>query len=353
MHVLYLILPCYNEEEVLQQSAFILRKKMNDLMNEGKISPNSKILFINDGSKDSTWHTICKLVNMNSLFCGISLAHNVGHQNALMAGLMTARKLADIVISIDADLQQDIDAIDEMIQKYNAGCDIVYGIRNSRNTDSVFKKSTALAFYKVMKMLGCNIIKNHADYRLMSKKALDALGEYHEINLFLRGLIPLLGFQSDIVYFDVQERSAGKSKYTLSKMISLALNGITSFSIKPIRFITFAGFTVFFISIIMIIYSITMYLQNSTVPGWTSSLCANWFIGGLQLLGIGIIGEYIEKIYMEVKRRPRYIIEDSIWEGGGEVSIRIPCGCKIESLFTDLFLIINAFLIIGTAMKEI
>lgn len=313
MKILYLVLPCYNEEEILFQSANILRDKMQNLIKDGSISSNSKILFVNDGSRDQTWCIIRKLSEADSMFCGISLSHNTGHQNALLAGLMTARQYADVIISLDADLQQDINAIDNMLKKHAEGSDIVYGIRNSRNTDSILKKISALAFYKTMQALGCDIIKNHADYRLMSKKAVDALGEYHEINLFLRGLIPLLGFQSDVVYFDVKERSAGKSKYTLGKMFSLALNGITSFSIKPIRFITFTGFFVFFISILMIIYSILMYVQGSTVPGWTSSLCANWSIGGLQLLGIGIIGEYIGKIYLEVKHRPHYIIEDTIW----------------------------------------
>lgn len=313
MNILYLVLPCYNEEEVLPDSAKILLDKMNHLIQDQKISPESKIMFVNDGSKDQTWSIIRSLSTNNKMFCGVSLAHNVGHQNALLAGLMTARQRADVIISLDADLQQDINAIDAMLAKYNEGCEIVYGIRNSRDTDSPFKKFTALAFYKLTRFLGCNIVKNHADYRLMSKKAVDALSEYHEINLFLRGLIPLLGFKSDTVYFDVKKRNAGTSKYTLGKMLSLALNGITSFSIKPIRFITFTGFFVFFISIIMIIYSIIVFIQGNTVPGWTSSLCANWSIGGLQLLGIGIIGEYIGKIYMEVKHRPPYLVEETVW----------------------------------------
>lgn len=313
MYTLYLVLPCYNEEEVLKQSASTLENKITNLILTKKISPSSKILFVNDGSKDKTWSIIHKLSEGNALFCGISLSHNVGHQNALLAGLMTARQYADVIISLDADLQQDINAIDEMLVQYENGCEIVYGVRNSRNTDSAFKKISALAFYKFMQFLGCNVIKNHADYRLMSKKALDALSEYHEVNLFLRGLIPLLGFQTGTVYFDVKERSAGKSKYTLGKMFSLALNGITSFSIRPIRIITFTGFAVFLFSVIMTIYSIVMFIQGSTVPGWTSSLCASWSMGGLQLLGIGIIGEYIGKIYMEVKHRPHYTIEDTIW----------------------------------------
>lgn len=312
MNTLYLVLPCYNEEEVLNSTAKTLQQKLVTLINSNRISPNSKILFVNDGSRDNTWNLIKSLSSEDTMFCGISLAHNAGHQNALLAGLMTAREYADIVISIDADLQQDINAIDLMLDKYEEGCEIVYGVRNARDTDSLFKKTTALAFYRIMNMLGSSTIKNHADYRLMSKKALHALSEYQEVNLFLRGLIPLLGFKTDIVYFDVKERTAGQSKYTLSKMLSLALNGITSFSIKPIRIITFIGIAVFLISIVMIIYSITMHVTGQTIPGWTSTLCTTWSIGGLQLLALGIIGEYIAKIYIEVKHRPLYYIEESI-----------------------------------------
>ena len=317
MNTLYLVLPCYNEEEVLKSSAKTLQHKMMTLINNQRIHPNSKILFVNDGSTDKTWPLIKTLSSENPIFCGISLAHNAGHQNALLAGLMTARNHADIVISIDADLQQDISAIDLMLDKYEEGCEIVYGVRNARNTDSFFKKATALAFYRLMNMLGSSTIKNHADYRLMSKKALHALSEYQEVNLFLRGLIPLLGFKTDIVYFDVKERTAGESKYTLSKMLSLALNGITSFSIKPIRIITFIGIAIFLISIVMIVYSITMHVTGQTIPGWTSTLCTTWFIGGLQLLALGIIGEYIAKIYIEVKHRPLYYIEESLINNKG------------------------------------
>ncbi|MCR4705160.1 MAG: glycosyltransferase family 2 protein, partial [Lachnospiraceae bacterium] len=247
--ILYLVLPCYNEEAVLHDTAAVVEGKYRDLMQSGRISEESKILFVNDGSKDCTWKIITELFHRNPIFCGVNLSRNRGHQNAVLAGLMTAKEKADAVISIDADLQQDINAVDEMLTKFESGCDVVYGVRNARNTDGFIKKMTALGFYKLMQMMGCEVLKNHADYRLMSKRAIESLSEYNEVNLFLRGLIPTIGYKSDIVYFDVRERQAGESKYTMSKMLGFAMDGITSFSIKPIRFITAIGFLMLLVSI--------------------------------------------------------------------------------------------------------
>lgn len=311
--VLYLVLPCYNEEEVLHATAATLEEKYQALISEGKISPESKIMLVNDGSKDSTWKIITELFHKNPVFCGINLSRNRGHQNAVLAGLMTAKEKADVVISIDADLQQDIDAIDLMLEKYENGCDVVYGVRNARDTDGFIKKNTALGFYKLMQFMGCEVITNHADYRLMSKRVIESLAQYGEVNLFLRGLIPTIGYPSDIVYFDVRERQAGESKYTMKKMISFAVDGITSFSIKPLQMITVMGFLMLLVSIIMIITTIVDYYAGRTVPGWSSSYCSTWFIGSVQLLSLGIIGEYIGKIYMETKHRPRYHIESYLW----------------------------------------
>ncbi len=310
---LYLVLPCYNEEEVLMDTAAALEIKYNKLMEEKKISRESKIMFVNDGSKDRTWDIITELFHRNAVFCGINLSRNRGHQNAVLAGLMTAREKADVVISIDADLQQDIEAIDLMLEKYENGCDVVYGVRNTRSTDGFVKKNTALGFYKLMQMMGCEVITNHADYRLMSKRVIESLAEYGEVNLFLRGLIPTIGYPSDAVYFDVKERQAGESKYTMKKMLSFAVDGITSFSIRPLQLITILGFLMLIVSIVMVA-AIYDYYTGRTVPGWASSYCSTWFIGSIQLLSLGVMGEYIGKIYMETKHRPRYHIEAYLWK---------------------------------------
>ncbi len=316
--ILYLVLPCYNEEEVLPATAEALKKKYHTLIREKRISAESKIMFVNDGSHDNTWRIITELFHENPVFCGINLSRNRGHQNAVLAGLLTAREKADVVISIDADLQQDIDAIDLMLEKYENGCDVVYGVRNTRNTDGWIKKNTALGFYKLMQFMGCEVITNHADYRLLTKRVIESLAQYGEVNLFLRGLIPTIGYPSDIVYFEVRERQAGKSKYTMQKMLSFAVDGITSFSIKPLQLITLLGFLMLLVSIVMILTTVYDYYTGHTVPGWASSYCSTWLIGSIQLLSLGIIGEYIGKIYLETKHRPRYHIEAFLWKDGKE-----------------------------------
>lgn len=312
MDVLYIVVPCYNEEEVLPETSARLKKKTRSLIESGKISVKSRVIFVNDGSKDHTWDIIQQLHKEDSLFGGIKLSRNRGHQNALLAGLLTVRPICDMAISMDADLQDDIDAIDAMIDRYNSGCDIVYGVRSKRETDTFFKRFTAEGFYKVMNLLGANTVYNHADYRLMSKRALDGLAEFNEVNLFLRGIVPMIGFSTNVVYYERHERFAGESKYPLKKMLSFAFEGITSLSIKPMRLITALGGFVFAVSILMLLYSIIGYFQGRTVPGWSSIMVSIWFIGGLLLLSVGIVGEYIGKIYLETKQRPRYIIEDFI-----------------------------------------
>ncbi|MCR5637148.1 MAG: glycosyltransferase family 2 protein [Clostridiales bacterium] len=314
MTKLYLAIPCYNEEEVLRDSAQKLKTKYEQLMSDGKITYDSKIVFIDDGSKDSTWSIIKSLNDENGMFEGIKLTKNCGHQNALLAGLMTLKDKADAVISIDADLQDDINAFDEMLRKYEDGCDIVYGVRSKRETDTFFKRFTAESFYKILNKLGAKVIFNHADFRLMSKRALQAFSLYKETNIFLRGMVPMVGFKYDIVQYERFERLAGKSKYPLKKMLALAWEGVTSLSIKPIRMITWLGFIIFFVSLIMIMYSLVAFFAGWTVSGWASLLCSVWAIGGLQLLAIGIIGEYIGKIYLEAKRRPRFIVEKYLGE---------------------------------------
>ncbi len=309
MTKLYLAIPCYNEEEVLWDSAEKLLNKYYDLMSEGKITDDSKIVFIDDGSRDKTWDIISDLHNQNAIFQGIKLSRNRGHQNALLCGLMTLKDKADAVISIDADLQDDINVFDEMIEKFEAGCDVVYGVRSKRETDTFFKRFTAEAFYKILNKMGAKVIFNHADFRLMSRRALEAFSLYRETNIFLRGMVPLIGYKSDIVKYERSERLAGESKYPLKKMLALAWEGITSLSIQPIRMITWLGLIIFLISLIMIIYSVISFFVGATVSGWTSTLCSIWALGGLQLLAIGIIGEYIGKIYLETKRRPRFIVE--------------------------------------------
>ena len=312
MEKLYVVIPCYNEEEVLKETKKRLREKMNNLIHKKIISKESKIIFVNDGSKDRTWDLIHQFYDEDKLFGGINLSRNRGHQNALLAGLLTVKNDADIVISMDADLQDDIDAIDLMIEKRNSGADIVYGVRSSRKKDSFFKKTTAQGFYRVMKFLGVDVIYNHADYRLTSKKVLDNLSNYKEINLFLRGIFPLIGFKSDVVYYERNERFAGESKYPLKKMLNFAWDGITSFSVKPIRLVLNIGIFIILVSFFMILYSIIQKIFGNTVDGWTFIVCSLWLLGGIQMLSLGIIGEYIGKIYGEVKSRPRYIIDEYI-----------------------------------------
>lgn len=310
--VLYLVVPCYNEEEVLEKTAVVLKDKLMRLINEGKISGRSKILFVNDGSTDRTWKIICDRAHEDKMFAGLCFSRNFGHQSAILAGMMAARERADAVVTIDADLQQDIEALDKFLECYESGCDIVYGVRNDRNTDGLLKKMTAGIFYRLMHVLGCRTITNHADYRLMSKRALDALSEFQETNLFLRGLIPTMGFQSDIVYFDVKEREAGQSKYTLRKMLTLAMDGITSMSTRPLQMIVALGILTFLVSIGIFISCIWDWAHGKTVAGWTTTVASTCLIGGMTILSQGIIGEYIGKIYMESKHRPRYIVESMI-----------------------------------------
>jgi glycosyltransferase involved in cell wall biosynthesis len=309
MDTLYIVVPCYNEQEVLPETAKRLREKLSGLIAAKKVSDKSRIVFVNDGSKDKTWEIINSLHKSDRLFSGICLSRNCGHQHALLAGLMTVKDEADMVISMDADLQDDINAVDEMIEKYYSGCDIVYGVRSKRALDTFFKRFSAQCFYKLMKALGVKTIYNHADYRLLSRRALDPLSRFGEVNLFLRGIVPLLGFKSDIVTYERQERFAGESKYPLKKMISFAIDGITSFSIKPIRIITGLGLFIFIACIFIFAYILIRYLTGHTVAGWTSIVTSLWAIGGLVLLSLGVIGEYIGKTYMEVKQRPRFIVE--------------------------------------------
>ncbi len=308
--ILAIVVPCYNEKEVLPSTAEQLLGVVQRLAKSDVISKESKIVFIDDGSKDNTWELIENLCEENPVnFSGIKLSRNRGHQNALLCGLLSVKEFADASISIDADLQDDISVIDEMLSLYASGCEIVYGVRSKRDKDSFFKRVTAHTFYKLINFLGARIIYNHADFRLMSKKALDALEEYKEVNLFLRGIIPMLGYKTGIAYYERKERMAGESKYPFGKMLKFALEGITSLSIKPIRMVTVLGIIIFIISLIMIVYSIFMYFHGDTVSGWSSMICSLWSIGGLILLSIGIVGEYIGKIYLETKQRPRFIVE--------------------------------------------
>ena len=310
--ILYLVIPCYNEEEVLPITQKALKEKMDNLIKNKKISKDSKVMFVNDGSKDKTWELIEEYHKEDPLFVGVKLSRNKGHQNALLAGLMTAKKYADITISMDADLQDDINVIDKMIAENNAGSEIVYGVRSSRKKDSWFKRFTAESFYKLMHDMGVEVVFNHADCRLMSKRVLDELEHFEEANLFLRGLIPLLGFKTSIATYERNERAAGESKYPLKKMLSFAWDGITSFSVKPLKMITTLGFIMLFISVVMIIYTIIVKILGNTVDGWAFIMLSIWFIGGVQLVSVGLIGEYIGKIYNETKHRPRYIIEKEL-----------------------------------------
>jgi glycosyltransferase involved in cell wall biosynthesis len=307
---LYLVVPCYNEEEALPETARRLKNKLAALISSGRISPKSRAMLVDDGSEDGTWEIIKRLHEEDKLFAGLKLSRNTGHQNALLAGLVAAKDKADAVISLDADLQDDIDAMDKMLDAYEAGAQIVYGVRSSREKDSRFKRGSARGFYRLMAALGVNTVYNHADYRLMSRAALEELANFREVNLFLRGIVPLIGFKTAAVEYNRGGRLAGESKYPLKKMISLALDGITSFSAMPIRFITLLGFLIFLVSIAFTLYTITVKFFGLTIPGWSTLVASIWILGGLQLLALGIIGEYIGKIYVETKARPRYIVEE-------------------------------------------
>lgn len=307
---LYMVIPCYNEQEVLPETSKRLKEKLSTLVKAGKIDPESRIIFVNDGSKDRTWEIIRRLHEEDPVFGGVNLSRNRGHQNALLAGLMTVKDHADMAISMDADLQDDINAIDEMVEKYLNGTDIIYGVRSSRAKDTFFKKATAEGFYKLMNTMGVNTVFNHADYRLMSKRALEGLAEFREVNLFLRGIVPMIGYSTDVVYYERGERFAGESKYPLGKMLSFAIEGITSLSTKPIRMITFLGFFIFLVSIGILIYSLVRHFMGATIVGWTTLMVSVWAIGGLILLSLGVVGEYIGKIYLETKARPRFLIEE-------------------------------------------
>ncbi len=307
--ILNLVIPCYNEEEALPYTKKELDKKMKALIDDGLISKESKVVLVNDGSKDKTWDIITEFHNKDNMYVGINLSRNRGHQNALLAGLMYARDNADISISMDADLQDDINVIDDMIKKYNNGADIVYGVRNSRKKDTFFKKFTAEGFYRFMNIMGVEIVFNHADFRLMSKRALEALSNYKEVNLFLRGMVPQLGFKTDIAYYGRNERVAGSSKYPFKKMLSFAIDGITSFSIKPLRMIAFLGIIMCIISFAALIYTTILKISGKVISLESFIMCSIWLVGGIQILCLGIIGEYIGKIYNETKARPRYIIE--------------------------------------------
>lgn len=308
--VLYIVIPCYNEEKVLPITAPLFLNKIQFLVEKNKISDCSKILFVNDGSKDSTWNIIKELSKVDRHYIGISQSRNRGHQNAVLAGLMEAKNLCDITISIDCDGQDDINAMDDMVDEYLKGADIVYGVRKKRSTDTFFKRFTAQSFYKLLNWLGAEIVYNHADYRLVSSKVLQEFSNFKEVNIFLRGMFPLVGFKSTSVYYDRSERIAGESHYPLSKMLALAFDGITSLSIKPIRLITGFGVFISLFSFLMIIYVLLSFINRTTVPGWSSTLIIVCLIGGIQLISLGVIGEYIGKIYLETKARPRYIISE-------------------------------------------
>lgn len=308
--ILYFVIPCYNEEQVLPETCGLFLGKLISMIDAGKISQESRVLFVNDGSKDATWDIITSLTEEDEHFSGISLAHNRGHQNALIAGLMEARLRADITISMDCDGQDDINVAEQMVDEYLKGNEIVYGVRNDRTSDTGFKRTTAEGYYSLLRLMGIEIIPNHADYRLMSSRVLDALLGYTEVNLFLRGIIPHMGFKSSVVYYSRAKRIAGSTHYPLKKMVALAIDGITSFSVKPLRMITFIGLFVALLSFIGIIYALISALTGNIVEGWTSTTCIICFVSGMQMISLGIIGEYIGKIYLETKRRPRYIIDE-------------------------------------------
>ena len=306
---LYVVVPCYKEEAVLPETAKRLREKLHALIDQGKIASGSRILFVNDGSKDRTWEIIEGLHAQDPIYSGVNLSRNRGHQNALLAGLLTAVQYADMMVSMDADLQDDINAMDAMIDRYHEGYDVVYGVRSARKTDTAFKRMTAEGFYKLMRAMGVEIVFNHADYRLMSRRAVEGLAQFQEVNLFLRGIVPQIGYPWTCVEYERAARFAGESKYPLKKMIAFALDGITSFSVKPMRLILSVGAVIFCLSLIALLWALIAKLSGHSVGGWTSLMCSIWMIGGIQLLSLGVIGEYIGKIYSETKRRPRFIIE--------------------------------------------
>lgn len=310
--IIYLVIPCYNEEAVLPITAPALLEKLNSLIAVDAVSDSSRILLIDDGSSDQTWQLISEACQSDIHFSGLRLSRNRGHQNALLAGLIYAKDHADAAISLDADMQDDIDAIDEFLKAFRDGYEIVYGVRGSRKTDTFFKRNSAQLFYRLMRAMGVESVYNHADYRLMSRRALEHLSQYQEVNLFLRGIIPLIGFRSTQVVYKRHERAAGETKYPFKKMLAFAVDGITSFSIKPLRLITIIGFAIFVISIAALIYALIAKIVGATVVGWTAIIASIWLLGGLQLLGLGIIGEYIGKIYNEVKARPRFIVDEII-----------------------------------------
>lgn len=312
--ILYIVVPCYNEQEVLPITAPQFLQKITELSGRGKISPDSRVLFVNDGSRDGTWEIIRRLARENKHYLGICQSRNRGHQNAVLAGLMEAKTYCDITISIDCDGQDDLDAMDAMVDAYLGGCDVVYGVRSSRETDTFFKRFTAQSFYKLMNAMGAEVIYNHADYRLMSRRVLEEFANFREVNLFLRGMVPLVGFHSTTVEYARQERLAGKSHYPLSKMLSLAISGITSLSVKPLRLIMGFGSVVALVSFIGVIWALVGAFLGNTVSGWASTTCIICFVSGVQLISLGIIGEYVGKIYMETKGRPRYIISERTWE---------------------------------------
>ncbi len=311
---LYIVIPCYNEQAVLPITAPLFLNKITSLINKNKISQDSKVLFVNDGSKDDTWQIIKSLSNENIHYEGITLSRNRGHQNALLAGLMEAKDRCDITISIDCDGQDDINAMDEMVDNYINGAEIVYGVRSKRATDTFFKRFTAESFYKLIKWMGADIVYNHADYRLVSSKVLNEFANFKEVNIFLRGMFPLVGFKSTCVYYERNERIAGESHYPLKKMLALAFDGITSLSVKPIRLITGLGVCISVLSFLLIIYALVSFFSGNVVAGWSSSLIATCFIGGIQLISLGVIGEYVGKIYMETKQRPKYIISEKTFD---------------------------------------
>lgn len=314
--ILYIVVPCYNEQEVLPETAARLGRKLRELEEKEWISERSRVLFVNDGSRDATWSLIRQYCGESKMFGGVNLSRNRGHQNALLAGITVAAEHADMIVSMDADLQDDIEALDQMILAYRQGNDVVYGVRSSRKTDNFLKRNTAQLFYRLMKFLGAEIVYNHADYRLLSKRAAKALLSFDEVNLFLRGIVPLVGFESTSVYYERAERFAGKSKYPLGKMLTFAMEGITSLSVKPIRMITMGGVFICLVSLLMLVKAIADYCRGDVVPGWTSVMVSIWVLGGLQLFAIGVIGEYIGKTYLETKGRPRFIIESVILDEG-------------------------------------
>ena len=312
--VLFVVIPCYNEEEVLPVTSPLFKAEVEDLVAKGKADPASRVVFVNDGSKDRTWGLICELAASDPVFEGCSLSRNRGHQNALLGGLMEVRGRCDAAISIDCDGQDDISAMEGMVDAYLDGCDVVYGVRSSRETDTAFKRATAQGFYRLLERMGVECVYNHADYRLMGSRALDALSQFGEVNLFLRGMAPMVGFKSTSVYYERHERMAGHSHYPLSKMLALAINGITSLSVKPIRLITWVGLAVALASLVGIVWALVVHATGGAVAGWASMTAVICFMGGVQMLSLGVIGEYVGKIYLETKHRPRYIISDRTWD---------------------------------------